>query len=64
MNVNKLANQLGISEGDVFEDAYESFYGTGQLDHSRVDTDFGQYMKDGTCPPYVNHYLRNHFLES
>ena len=62
MNVLEIANLLGISEGDVFEDAYESYY--GHINEAQIQTDFGRYMKEDFNPPYVNHYLRNHFMEA
>ena len=55
--VLRLANELEMSEFDIFRRAYNDWYGR-EVETSSLEKDFAQYMYFGSTPLWVRHYTR------
>lgn len=55
--VVQVANELEISEFEIFSRAYNDWYGR-DADTRALERDFAQYLYFGAAPPWVRHYTR------
>ena len=52
------ANRLDVGEFQIFQLAYEAWYG-GELDPQRLEAIFFDYLINNMIPPRARHYARN-----
>lgn len=59
LRVTMVANDLGISEYDLFVTAHKAYFGT-EGDPKLIETQFGEWMNGNlNLPFYVRYYLEN-----
>jgi hypothetical protein len=64
LDVTMVANELGISEYDLFVLAYRAYF-TTYPDPKRMQTQFGLWMMgELKLPVYVRYYLDKAFLDA
>ena len=55
--VRAVASAREESEFDLFAAAWEAWHGSAPPD-GRMEQDFGDYLRGGSPPPYVRHFVR------
>jgi hypothetical protein len=53
------ARDLGISEYELFQRAFEAWHGR-RADPESIDHTFGRYLKEGELPEWVRHFCRQY----